>query len=70
MRDIVERLRDHDRHAVHDEDDDCCAAADTIAALRGLLIECREVMTERDIEILLVDRIDAALAADREDAGL
>jgi len=39
--DIVTRLRDHERHAVHDLDDDCAEAADAIEGLARDLHETR-----------------------------
>jgi len=51
MSDIVERLRDHERHAVHDQDDDCAEAADAIEGLARDLHETR----------LLADRLTREL---------
>jgi chromosome segregation ATPase len=34
MSDLIERLRNHERHAVHDYDDDCEEAANTLEAVQ------------------------------------
>jgi len=33
IQELIKKLRDHERHAVHDYDDDCDEAADTIERL-------------------------------------
>ena len=62
--DIVTRLRDHARHAVHDFDDDCAEAADAIESLARDLHEAR-LLANRLIHELSEtrgDRLSATLA--------
>lgn len=43
---LVDSLRDHDRHAVHDHDDDCETAANAIEYLRARVYANNEALAK------------------------
>jgi chromosome segregation ATPase len=51
MIDLTQRLRDHERHAVHDHDDDCHAAAAETESLRSRLADMETKY--RDLTVLM-----------------
>ena len=70
--DIVKRLRDHERHAVHDQDDDCAEAADAIEGLARDLHETRllasRLTSKRDELAREIARVQAMGYVNRVDA--